>query len=219
MSMVCSAIRCCREEKDMIVGTSTNCSARRGRRRGQRCGIRSGEILGTAITCSSSAGASIFWRKSSTCSPPHLRHRIIEDLHEGRQIHEVRHGLPQNPLQWPHLNQVTAGQQAHPLNRPAYSTLCLPPWVEGSSGPWRCSSRSPPPLLLPSSVSVGLCGATSQQGPIATVTRSCRNMQRSRRSLRRWAALLEGCPLGSSMQVTQTKKRGHAWDRQPCCCC
>ena len=49
MSMVCSTARC-KEEYDMIVSTSTNCSALRGRRRGQRCGTRSRETLGTTIT-------------------------------------------------------------------------------------------------------------------------------------------------------------------------
>ena len=39
------------------MGTSTNCSAFCGRQTAERCGIRSREILGTAITCSTSARA------------------------------------------------------------------------------------------------------------------------------------------------------------------
>ena len=48
------------------MGTSTNCSAFCERRFGERCGIRSREILGTAITCSTIAGASIFCMNSTT---------------------------------------------------------------------------------------------------------------------------------------------------------
>ena len=70
----------------------------------------------------------------------------------------------------------------------------------------QCISRS----SLPALAIIGLRGAewcNFSARAIATDIRSCRNMERSRRSLRRWAALLEGCPLGSIIQVTQTKER------------
>ena len=60
-----------------------------------------------------------------------------------------------------------------------------------------CNSSLSSPLVL---ATVGLRGAEWRNfsaKDIATDIRSCRNVERSRRSLRRWAALLEGCPLGS----------------------
>ena len=53
MSTCCSTVRC-NEEKEMIVGTSTSCSASCGTRTAVRIGTSKGRILGTSITCSGS---------------------------------------------------------------------------------------------------------------------------------------------------------------------
>ena len=66
---VCLAVRCCREEKYDRKHFPTNCSALRERRHTERCETLSRDILGTAITCSTSAGASIFRKRSTTRSP------------------------------------------------------------------------------------------------------------------------------------------------------
>ena len=52
MSMLCSAVCCCREEKDTTVGTSTSCSTVCGAFSTLRERRDDDEILGTAITCS-----------------------------------------------------------------------------------------------------------------------------------------------------------------------
>ena len=56
--------------------------------------------MGTAITCSTSAGASIFRHPV-----PQLRHKHIKDLHLRHDVLDVRRGVPQNPWLWPHLNE------------------------------------------------------------------------------------------------------------------
>ena len=91
--------------------------------------------------------------------PLHLRHRIIEDLHEGREIHDVRRSVPQNPGSG---RTSTRGVGRAARTSPSSSTCCtpcLPPWGEESSGPRQSSSRSPLSWPLPSSVSVELYGA------------------------------------------------------------
>ena len=82
------------------MGTSTNCSAFCGRQTAERCGIRSREILGTAITCSTSARAQEVHHPVTQ-----LRHRHIEDLHVRHDVLDVRRCVPLCNWQWPHLNK------------------------------------------------------------------------------------------------------------------
>ena len=53
MSTCCSTVRC-NEEEEMIVGTSTSCSASCVTRTAVRLGTSKSRILGTSITCSGS---------------------------------------------------------------------------------------------------------------------------------------------------------------------
>ena len=160
-----------------------NCSALRERRQTERCGTLSMEILGTAITCSTSAGASIS-RKRSTTQSPNCGTSTPRICTYGTMSSMCAAVCHLNPRQWPHLNKrCRPGGKHVPIVVQPVVTPCLPPWGEESSGPWRCSSRSPPFLAL---AIVGLRGAewwVISARAIATVIRSCRNMERSRRSL------------------------------------
>ena len=71
MSISRSAVCCWSKVKDNTAGTSTSCSAFCGPRTAERCGTRSKEILGTAITCTGSArdAVSIFCSPSTTSGP------------------------------------------------------------------------------------------------------------------------------------------------------
>ena len=71
MSMFCSTD--CNEENEMIVGTSTSCSAVCGGRETstiRRRRVLSSEIFGTSITGSAPASTSNCCMNSTTCSPP-----------------------------------------------------------------------------------------------------------------------------------------------------
>ena len=106
MAMFCSTVRC-KEEYEMIVGTSTSCSAVCGGRAKSTIRRRalSSEIFGTSITGSAPASTSKFCMNSTTCSPPHLRHRSIENLNRHKGLDNLLRGVPLDPRLWPHLNK------------------------------------------------------------------------------------------------------------------
>ena len=148
----------------MIVGTSTNRSTTlRGRRRGQRFETRPREILGTAITCSTSAGASIFRRKSTTRSPNcgTGTSRICTKGEKSTMCATVCRRTPSCG------RTSTRGVGRAASTSPSSSSVknSVLAALE-SSGPWRCSSLSPFPWPLPPSVSVELSGGSSRQRPL-----------------------------------------------------
>ena len=69
MSIICSAVDCWSEEKDITVGTSTNCSAISGSLSIEREQRDGDEILGTSITCSTGVCVSTSLMMSTSCAP------------------------------------------------------------------------------------------------------------------------------------------------------
>ena len=189
MSMFCSTDRC-NEENEIIVGTSTNCSALRVRRRGKRFGTRSREIFGTLITGSAPASTSNCCMNSTTCSSPICGTGISWICTKGEKIHEVRPGVPQDPRLWPdliepvrpggkHIPHVVVQVEVHRACRPGGRSRLARGKVH---------LALLPPLLL---AIVGLRGAVwcvNSARAIATLRRSWRRNCLSRRSRRLRAA-------------------------------
>ena len=98
--MFCSAVRCCKEEQDTIVGTSTNCSTLRGRRHAERCGIGSREIVGTAKPARQAAAC----RSSAAHPPPDSPYAAQAHRGSARKA-RCQRCAPLRPRLWPHLNE------------------------------------------------------------------------------------------------------------------
>ena len=128
----------------MIVGNSTNCSARRGRRRGQRCGIWSREILGTAMTLLVKRRRVDLLEEIQYLFSPSAAQNHRGSARTARCRRCAPRCAAEPPAVASPQRGVSAGRQARPRRRPTWSTPCLPPWGEESFGPWRCSSRRTP---------------------------------------------------------------------------
>ena len=104
MARFCSTIRC-NEEKDMIVGNSTSCSASCVSRTTVRTGTSSGRILGTSITCSGS-GKSVpkncarFGNCSTICGAGSSR-----NCTNAHKVDNVLHSVPLGPLLRPDASE------------------------------------------------------------------------------------------------------------------
>ena len=105
-----------------------------------------------------------------------LRHKHIEDLHGRQDVHNVRHGVPLYSRQWPHLNKRCrpGGKHVPVVVQPVVLRACRP----GGR------SRRVLALFCPLGAAWWCVSARSME----TVIRSCRNTERSRRSLLRLAA-------------------------------
>ena len=158
MSTFCSTVRCARSAcnnaiigKEMIVGTSTNCSASCGARRTARIGTSSVMILGTSMTGSGTV-VSLSKNRSTSCSLFHrLRHRSVESLHQGRTA-DVGRAMCSMVCRWtrscglgsartPGRNPaVSSSNNSKITASPAALVLCLlSPWssVRSLPGPVR----------------------------------------------------------------------------------
>ena len=146
------------------MGTSTNCSALRGRRHAERCGIRVQRDLGHGDNLLNKRGRVALLQEFHHLVSQ-LRHRHIEDLHVRQDVHNVRRGVPQNLRLWPHLNESCRPGGKHiPVVVHAEVHRAWRPEGEESSGPRRCSCRSPPPCSWPCSVSLGRRGLGQEHG-------------------------------------------------------
>ena len=88
----------------------------------------------------------------TTSSALRLPARDIENLHEGQDVDDVLHGVPLYPAlrrtSTRGVGRSLAGSSP-PTSAPGVkgSTRRLQPWEEESSGPWRNTTHSPPPIL------------------------------------------------------------------------
>ena len=162
----------------MIVGTSTNCSTINGSDRAAREGQDDDEeIMGTSITCSATGKSKR--RKNSQHAVHHLRHGRIEDLHHRCKLRRILHEVP--------LHTPCGCTSTRSAGRiPGGSRVC-------PRKAW-CSSRTSPSLALvpgfcPRRAAFGCalwCAAAARA--MATLSCSCRQALRSRRSRRLTAA-------------------------------
>ena len=191
MSTFCFVMSCSKDQ-DTIVGTSTSCSASCVSRTRARIGTSSDKILGTSITCSGSGkGMSRKCARFSNC--PTICGAGSSRVSKGTGSTiccTVRRCARSCGLTSESRSGREPRRQAQ-HRRPWQSTLCLPPGEEDASGTPPCSAtRDPPPRPWPSPGAVPLwCNFSARA--IATDIRSCRNMERSRRSLLRRAEPVE----------------------------
>ena len=198
MPTICSAICKAMRVGDDTVGTSTICSADCGSGTRERDGHGEQEILGTSTTCSAIGRSRI--RKVSVTSPTICgtrRSRICTNGQmEPRSSMTCRTTLPCLP--------ATSDRGAGTPPPGSSSRLKSSGWGVGGFRTFAvefCSCPHTPALAI-------LCPleewCENSAKAMATVIHSCRNMERSRRALRRRATPLDcGRPLGSAMKNCQ----------------
>ena len=183
MLTICPAVHCWKI-KDKTAGTSTTCSTTCGRRSTKRGWMMSSGILGTTITCTTGNCVS----RDLKMRLSHLRHRSMENLHEGADVRNVLQEVPLHHLLYPHGTHRQGGRE--------------PPWGRGASGTWSCgSTRTSLPALF------FLCPleewCLNSERAIATAIRPWRRNERRRRSL--WRLVLP-VPPPSPTRAAITRK-------------
>ena len=144
-----------------------------------RIGTSSDKILGTSITCSGSGKGRVKKMCEIQQLSHHLRHRIIESRQRDR-IDDLLHGAPLCKLLRPDL-----GEPLKPGGQGGRHIIDVREEDASGNSAVQCNSRSSSPALAMLCPREEWCNFSARA--TATVIRSCRNTERSRRSLRRRA--------------------------------
>ena len=137
----------------------------------------------------------------------HLRHRSIKNWHPRHRFDKLLHEVPLDPLLWTRHGRQTVWSGAtggrHLVNvRGKVLGACR--LGRGAPGTWPCTSpRTPSPALAIVCLRrAEWCVFAARAWAIDCC--SCLQAARSRRPLRRWAAPVTGCQLGSIMKGDAT---------------